>query len=117
MKVSIEPLVDASTAAEASTTDPAALPCEWSEWAEEPGQRVTITDNGQTLGVLHFVVVGQVEGWLEGLRVQPAARGRGVGRRLVEEAEDALRGYGVSAVRTAIPSRDSVRFGQIARLT
>lgn len=111
MKISIEPLVDSSTvdgstAADATTTDPAALPSEWSQWAEEPGQRVTITDGGHMLGVLHFAVVGAVEGWMEGLWVQPAARGRGVGRRLVEEAEDALRGYGVSTVRTAIPSRD-----------
>ena len=100
MKTSIEPLVDAPPA------DPAALPLEWAEWAEEPGQKVTIDDNGRILGVLHVTVVGRAEGWLEGLWVQPAARGRGVGRRLVQEAEDLLRGYGVGTVRTAIPSRD-----------
>jgi len=106
VKTNIEPLADASTAGDASTVDSAALPSEWAQWAEEPGQRVTITDGGHTLGVLHFAVVGPVEGWMEGLWVQPAARGRGVGRTLVQEAEDALRGYGVSTVRTAIPSRD-----------
>ena len=100
MKTSIEPLVDAPPA------DPAALPPEWAEWSEEPGQRVSIEDDGRVVGMLHVVVVGPAEGWLEGLWVQPAARGRGVGRRLVQEAEDLLRGYGVGTVRTAIPSRD-----------
>lgn len=100
MKTSIEPLVDSQP------VDAAALPIEWAEWAEEPGQKVTIDDDGRILGVLHVTVVGQAEGWLEGLWVQPSARGRGVGRRLVQEAEDLLRGYGVGTVRTAIPSRD-----------
>jgi len=100
VKTSIEPLVDSQP------VDPAALPIEWAEWAEEPGQKVTIDDAGRILGVLHVIVVGRAEGWLEGLWVQPSARGRGVGRRLVQEAEDLLRGYGVGTVRTAIPSRD-----------
>jgi GNAT superfamily N-acetyltransferase len=100
VKTGIEPLVDAPPA------DPAALPPEWAEWSEEPGQRVSIEDDGRVVGMLHVIVVGPAEGWLEGLWVQPAARGRGVGRRLVQEAEDLLRGYGVGTVRTAIPSRD-----------
>ncbi len=100
MKTSIEPLVDAPPA------DPAALPQEWAEWSEEPGQRVSIEDDGRVVGMLHVTVVGPAEGWLEGLWVQPAARGRGVGRRLVQEAEDLLHRCGVGTVRTAIPSRD-----------
>ena len=100
MKTSIEPLVDAPPA------DPAALPQEWAEWSEEPGQRVSIEDDGRIVGMLHVTVVGPAEGWLEGLWVQPAARGRGVGRRLVQEAEDLLHRCGVGTVRTAIPSRD-----------
>lgn len=100
MNTTVEPLADSPP------VDPAALPREWAEWAEEPGHRVVIQEAGRALGILHVAVVGRAEGWLEGLWVQPAARGRGVGRRLVQEAEDLLRGYGVGAVRTAIPARD-----------
>ncbi len=86
--------------------EPAALPEEWADWAEEPGQSVSIQEVGQTLGTLHVVMVGRDEVWLEGLWVQPSARGRGVGRRLVEEAEALAGGYGATTSRTAVPSRD-----------
>src|SRR5688572_12260633 len=100
MKAVVAPLVDIVP------PDPAALPQEWAEWAEEPGQRVQIEEGGRALGTVHVVLVGRDEAWLEGLWVQPAARGRGVGRRLVEEAEAIAHGYGVTTIRTAIPARD-----------
>ncbi len=100
MKTVIAPLVDTTP------PDPAALPEEWAQWAEEPGHGVAIEEDGRVLGTLHVTVVGRIEGWLEGLWVQRSARGKGVGRRLVQEAEGLLRGYGVTIVRTAVPSRD-----------
>ncbi|MDR7418443.1 MAG: GNAT family N-acetyltransferase [Armatimonadota bacterium] len=86
--------------------DPAALPPEWSAWAEEPGKTVRIEDGGAVLGVLHAVMVGRTEAWFEGLWVQPGARGRGVGRRLIAEAEALVRGHGAMVVRTAVPARE-----------
>ncbi|MBI3998198.1 MAG: GNAT family N-acetyltransferase [Armatimonadetes bacterium] len=95
-----------SRLAESAPPDPAALPVEWAEWAEEPGQSMSVEEAGRTLGSLHIVIVGRDEAWLEGLWVQPSARGRGVARRLVEEGERIAQGYGVTIVRTAVPSRD-----------
>lgn len=100
MRTVIAPLVDAVP------PEPAALPAEWADWAEEPGQSVSIEEAGRILGTLHVATVGRDEAWLEGLWVQPSARGRGVGRRLVEEAETLARGYGAVTMRTAVPSRD-----------
>ncbi len=90
----------------AAVPDPLALPAEWAEWAEEPGQVIRVEEVGALLGTLHAVIVGRDEAWFEGLWVQPSARGRGVGRRLVSEAETLVRGYGAAIVRTAVPGRD-----------
>ena len=101
MKTVIAPLTDNATG-----TDSRALPAEWAQWAEEPGQGVQVEDGGALLGTLHAVIVGRDEAWCEGLWVEPSARGRGVGRRLVTEAEKVVRGYGAAIMRTAVPARD-----------
>jgi GNAT superfamily N-acetyltransferase len=85
---------------------PARLPPEWAEWAEEPGLAVRLEEGGAVRGSLHVVIVGRDEAWLEGLWVDPAARGRGVGRQLVAEAEGVARTHGAATVRTAVPARD-----------
>ncbi len=101
MKTVIAQLTDA-----AAGPDPLAMPAEWALWAEEPGRAVRVEDDGEVLGTLHAVIVARDEAWVEGLWVRPSARGRGVGRRLVAEAEALVRGYGATIVRTAVPSRE-----------
>ena len=89
-----------------SVAGQAPLPAEWAEWAEEPGKAVRLEEHGTLLGALHAIIVGRDEAWFEGLWVQPSARGRGVGRRLVAEAEALVRDHGATVVRTAVPARD-----------
>jgi GNAT superfamily N-acetyltransferase len=84
----------------------AALPAEWAAWAEEPGRAVRVEEAGALLGVVHVVIVGRDEAWLEGLWVSPSARGRGVGRALIGEAETLARGHGAAVARTAVPGHD-----------
>lgn len=91
---------------DAPPPDPHALPAEWASWAEEPGHLVALEEDGQVLGRVHVVVVGRDEAWVEGLWVQPSARGRGVARRLVAAAEEVARQYGAGVVRTAVPRHD-----------
>lgn len=97
----IAPLVDGAPSNDAS------LPLEWADWAEEPGQRVSLEENGSILGTVHVVMVGPQEAWLEGLWVQPSAQGRGVDRRLIEQGESIASGYGATIMRTATPSGDA----------
>ncbi len=104
---------------EGAPSDAAALPPEWAEWAEEPGQRISLEENGRILGTLHVVMVGPREAWLEGLWVLPSARGGDVGRRLVEEAETVASGYGVtpagdSATLTVVEAMGFARRGKAA---
>lgn len=91
---------------EAAPPDTAALPPEWAAWSEEPGRAVRIEEDGAVLGVVHAAVVGRAEAWFEGLWVRPSARGRGIGGRLVAEAESLVRGHGAAVARTAVPARD-----------
>jgi GNAT superfamily N-acetyltransferase len=90
----------------ATTPDVSALPAEWAAWAEEPGRAVRIEEEGVLLGVVHVIMVGRDEAWFEGLWVRPSARGRGVGRRLIGDADALARGHGVAVVRTVVPAHE-----------
>ncbi|MDR7522397.1 MAG: GNAT family N-acetyltransferase [Armatimonadota bacterium] len=109
MRTVVAPLVDAVPA------DRSAVPAEWASWAEEPGRAVRIEEGGEVLGMVHAVIVGRTEGWFEGLWVRPQARRQGLGRRLIAEAEDFVRRYGVDTVRAAVPARDDVALAAAER--
>jgi len=102
--------------AEAAPPEAAALPAEWATWAEEPGQRISVREGGRMLGTLHVVVVGRDEAWLEGLWVEPAARGLGVAWRLVNEAEAIAARYGVTLMRAAVPASDETALAVANRM-
>lgn len=80
-----------------------AAPEEWREWSEEPGHDLVATDGGRAVGGIHVSVVGQIEAWMEAIRVHPEAQGRGIAGQLVREAEGVARHYGAAVMRTAIP--------------
>jgi GNAT superfamily N-acetyltransferase len=94
------------TITEAAGPGGSALPAEWATWAEEPGRAVRVEEEGVLLGVVHVIMVGRDEAWFEGLWVRPSARGRGVGRRLIGEADTLARGYGAAVVRTVVPGHE-----------
>lgn len=115
MKAVITPIAE-SASRPAPAPGPAPLPPEWAEWAEEPGLAVRLEESGAVRGSLHVIIVGRDEAWLEGLWVDPSARGRGVGRQLVTEAEGVARTHGAATVRTAVPARDYAAMAVAERL-
>jgi GNAT superfamily N-acetyltransferase len=81
-----------------------AAPPEWQAWSEEPGVELVATDDGHVVGGIHVSMVGRGQAWMECLRVDPAARGRGIAGQLVREAEAVARRYGAAVMRAGIPS-------------
>lgn len=81
-----------------------AAPEEWQAWSEEPGAELVAVDDGRVVGGIHVSMVGRAEAWMENLRVDPQARGRGIGSRLIQEAEAVARRYGAAAMRAGVPS-------------
>jgi len=83
-----------------------AAPAEWLSWAEEPGHELVALDDGRVVGGIHVSIVSRTEAWMEALRVHPDVQGRGIGARLVREAETVVRHYGAAVIRTAVPAHD-----------
>ncbi|BDG59220.1 GNAT family N-acetyltransferase [Caldinitratiruptor microaerophilus] len=69
------------------------------EAARDPAQRVLVADDGvRPVGFIWLVLeidgAGRRRGEVAALYVDPRLRGRGVGRQLMEEGEEVLRGWG-----------------------
>ena len=59
----------------------------WDEWLADPSGRLLVAVlGGSPIAVVHMKMVSSDECWLEGGRVAPAMRGRGISRRLNAEA-------------------------------
>lgn len=78
------------------------LPPEWLAWADEPHRVLAAFEGGRVVGAVNLAVVGQGEGWIEGVRAKPDEV-EAVADRLVAAAVEVLHGYGAVVVRTASP--------------
>jgi ribosomal protein S18 acetylase RimI-like enzyme len=75
-----------------------------------PGNQIFIAEvDGERAGLLWFgpnrnLVTGEEEGWIYNVTVLPAFRGRGIGRRLIEHAEQHAgdQGYAVIGLMVAV---------------
>lgn len=96
---------DEAALAELTSTQ-RALPDEWDEWADEPHRTLVAEEDGRLCGAANVAIVGITEGWVEGLRVRPDSRRRGMARALHQEALEVIRHYGGRVSRTGVPSGD-----------
>ncbi len=73
----------------------------WESRLADPKGAVTIavSDDGAVVGISHFVRLTEDDAWLEGVRVDPAFRGRGVGTALVQDALAQARTQGAHVLR------------------
>ena len=86
----------------------------WDEWlADTAGRLMVAVLDGRPIAVVHMQMVAPHECWLEGMRVDPAARRRGISRRLNAEAMSEAQKLGAVVARLAIHS-DNARSQQAA---
>lgn len=77
----------------------------FADWVAADGetQRTFVADeDGTAVGVVQAVMVSDREAWMQGMRVAPAVRGRGVSGRLHEAAADWARERGATVGRAMV---------------
>jgi RimJ/RimL family protein N-acetyltransferase len=77
----------------------------WDEWLADPqGQLFTATADHQPVGIIRLQMVTPNDAWLQGLRVDPAYRRRGIARALHETATAEAMQRGATYIRLSIES-------------
>ncbi len=72
----------------------------WGEWAKQDGGQLLVADvDGQVAGALHVVFLGNHEGWMEGMRVHPDFRKRGIATALDLAGQKIAKRAGCRVVR------------------
>ena len=75
----------------------------WDKWIRDPNGRLLIAEcNGKPVGIMHIQFLPDESAWLEGLRVHPEYRRRGIAWRLNQYAFRYIKSRGVNRVRVAI---------------
>jgi GNAT superfamily N-acetyltransferase len=85
------------------------LPKVWDDWlADQSGRLLVATLDERPVAVMHLRMVSPEEGWLEGMRVDPAVRGQGISRAMGARGREEARALGARVVRLATHSDNSV---------
>jgi GNAT superfamily N-acetyltransferase len=81
----------------------------WEDWLGDPdGQLLVACAEDQPVGIVHMQMLNKRDAWLEGVRVDPAYRRRGIARQLDEYAIQEARRRGATAVRFFVePSNEA----------
>lgn len=93
------------------------IPRVWDEWLrDERGRTFVVEVDGVPVGMSRVRFLDDGSAWLEGARVHPAYRGRGLASTLGETSMRFARGKGVSLFRLTSGSRNWVAHRQIGRM-
>jgi ribosomal protein S18 acetylase RimI-like enzyme len=86
------------------------------EAARDPSQAVLVAED--SVGICGFIWLvieidysGRRRGEINAIYVAPRARGKGIGRRLMEEGEELLRTYGCQSVMLMVTAANEVALG------
>lgn len=90
------------------------IPYVWDRWLTDPNGAIIVAAlEGRAVGMVHVQMLSATEAWLEGIRVDPALRRRGVGRALTARALDISRERGAQVARMFIDG-DNIASQQMA---
>src|SRR5579863_287735 len=77
----------------------------WDEWLhDKQGALFVATVNGMPVGLAHMRMTSTTDAWLEGMRVDPNFRHRGISKALSEAMMVEAMGRGATAARLATES-------------
>lgn len=90
------------------------VPRAFERWVEsqDPDRRALVADvDGEVAGVIQGVCLSEWEAWAQGLRIDPAHRGTGVGRDLTNAVFEWARDRGAKTVRNLVFSWNTPSLG------
>lgn len=78
----------------------------WNAWVESGNLLIFEDDNHAIQGMAHVEIYGE-DSWVEGIRIRPESRRRGIGTILLDKAEEVVVAAGAIRVRTAIEQENT----------
>lgn len=93
------------------------IPRIWDEWLkDETGKMFVVEADGVPVGMSRVKFLEDGSAWLEGARVHPSFRGRGLALRMGEDSMRVAMDRGVKVFRLTSWSRNKAAHGAIARM-
>src|SRR5436309_1603830 len=93
------------------------IPSVWDEWLHDKGGKIFVVEvDGKQVGMNRVRLLKDGTGWLEGVRIHPDFRGKGLASLLGEKSMQYASGFGVSAFRLTSSSRNRAARRQVAKM-
>ena len=93
------------------------VPSVWDEWLRDKGGKMFVVEvDGKLVGMNRVRLLKDGTGWLEGVRIHPDFRGKGLASLLGEKSMKYASNLGVSTFRLTSSSRNRVAHRQVAKM-
>ena len=93
------------------------VPSVWDEWLRDKGGKMFVVEvDGKLVGMNRVRLLKDGTGWLEGVRIHPDFRGKGLASLLGERSMKYASNLGVSTFRLTSSSRNRVAHRQVAKM-
>src|SRR5229473_3595212 len=93
------------------------IPTVWDEWLRDKGGKIFVAEvDGKQVGMNRVRLLRDGTGWLEGVRIHPDFRGKGLASLLGEMSMRYASGFGVSTFRLTSSSRNRAAHRQVAKM-
>ena len=93
------------------------IPSVWDEWLRDKDGKIFVVEvDGKQVGMNRVRLLRDGTGWLEGVRIHPAFRGKGLASLLGKKSMKYASRFGVSAFRLASSSRNKAAHRQVAKM-
>ena len=93
------------------------VPSVWDEWLRDKGGKMFVVEvDGKLVGMNRVRLLKDGTGWLEGVRIHPDFRGKGLASLLGERSMKYASNLGVSTFRLTSSSRNRAAHRQVAKM-